>query len=254
MIEVKSDGAGHGLRLDNELVSRGMVPTRAKARDAILRGHVRVDGKVATKPALLVTPPATIDIDDPALRYVSRGALKLIAALDHFGYDPRDRIALDVGASTGGFTEVLLERGASRVHAIDVGHGQLDPRLAADPRVISREGFSARDLSFAEIGEAIRAVVVDVSFISLRKVLPPALAVTAADAWGVFLIKPQFEVGPEHVGKRGIVTDDKLAREAADAVAGWMESEARWRVDGVLPSPILGGHGNKEFLIGARHG
>ena len=132
--------------------------------------------------------------------------MKLIAALDHFGYDPRDRIALDVGASTGGFTEVLLERGASRVHAIDVGHGQLDSGLLADPRVISREGFSVRDLTFADIGEAVEAVVVDVSFISLRKALPPALAVTAADAWGVFLVKPQFEVGPEHVGKRGIVT------------------------------------------------
>ncbi len=161
----------------------------------------------------MVEAGAAIALDDPASGYVSRGALKLIAALDRFGYAPAGRVALDVGASTGGFTQVLLERGATKVFAVDVGHGQLDATLAADPRVISREGVNARDLTPGDLGEPVGAIVADVSFISLRLVLPPVLALAAPDAWGVFLVKPQFEVGRENIGKGGIVRDPTLAEK-----------------------------------------
>jgi len=241
-------------RLDLALVERGLVATRARARDAILRGHVTVDGKPATRPSHSVEPGAAIAVDDPASGYVSRGSLKLIAALDRFGYSPGGRVALDVGASTGGFTQVLLERGAAKVYAIDVGHGQLDAKLAADPRVISREGVNARDLVPGDIGEAAGAIVADVSFISLRLVLPPVLALAGHDAWGVFLVKPQFEVGRQALGKGGIVRNPGLAERTAAEIAGWLEHDMGWRADGIILSPIEGGDGNREFLIGARRG
>lgn len=236
-------------RLDLALVARGLVATRAKARDAILRGRVTVDGAVAAKPAMTVAPGAALLVDDPG--YVSRAALKLAAGLDRFGYQPAGRVALDIGASTGGFTEVLLERGAERVHAVDVGHGQLHPRLAADPRVVVHEGLNARDLDPHAIGEPVAAVVADVSFISLKLALPPALALAAPGAFGVFLVKPQFEVGREGLGKGGIVRDPDAARAAADGIAAWLGSTG-WTVDGIAPSPIAGGDGNAEFLLGAR--
>ena len=160
-------------------------------------------------------------------------------------------MALDVGASTGGFTQVLLERGATKVFAVDVGHGQLDPKLAADPRVVSREGVNARDLGADDLGEPVAAIVADVSFISLRLVLPPVLALAAPGAWGVFLVKPQFEVGRENIGKGGIVRDPQLAERTAAEIAGWLEAEAGWRVAGLILSPIEGGDGNREFLLGA---
>ena len=239
-------------RLDLALVERGLVRTRARARDAILRGHVTVDGKLAARPAMTVEPDAAIALDDPASGYVSRGSLKLIAALDRFGYSPTGRVALDIGASTGGFTQVLLERGAAKVFAIDVGHGQLDPALAADPRVVSREGVNARDLVPGDIGEPAAAIVADVSFISLRLVLPPVLALAGPAAWGIFLVKPQFEVGREALGKGGIVRDPGLAERSAADIAGWLETAIGWRVDGIILSPIEGGDGNREFLLGAR--
>jgi 23S rRNA (cytidine1920-2'-O)/16S rRNA (cytidine1409-2'-O)-methyltransferase len=215
---------------------------------------VRIDGRVTDKPAATVPADATVTLDDPAARYVSRAALKLAAGFDHFGYSPEGRVALDVGASTGGFTEVLLERGAVRVHAVDVGHGQLHPRLAEDPRVVSREGLNARDLSRSDVSEAVGAIVADVSFISLRLVLPPALALAAPDAWGIFLVKPQFEVGKAEIGKGGVVRDGAAAERAANAIAGWIRDVLGWTVDGVIASPIEGGDGNREFLIGARRG
>lgn len=241
-------------RLDLALVERGLVRTRARARDAILRGHVTVDGKLVARPATTVEPDAAIALDDPASGYVSRGSLKMIAALDRFGYSPAGRIALDIGASTGGFTQVLIERGAAKVFAIDVGHGQLAPELAADPRVISREGVNARDLTPDDIGEPAGVIVADVSFISLRLVLPPVLALAGAAAWGIFLVKPQFEVGRQALGKGGIVRDPGLAERTAADIAGWLEREQGWRVDGVILSPIEGGDGNREFLLGARRG
>jgi len=239
-------------RLDLVLVSRGLAPTRAKARDAILRGCVTVDGRVANAPSAPVLADAAISVDDPAGRYVSRAALKLIAGLDRYGYAPAGRVVLDVGASTGGFTEVLLERGAATVYALDVGHGQLHPRLREDRRVVNIEGVNARALVPADIGEPVGAVVADVSFISLRLALPPALALAAHGAWGVFLVKPQFEVGRAHIGKGGIVRDEALARQAADDLAAWLAVDMGWTVDGLIESPIAGGDGNREFLLGAR--
>lgn len=240
------------LRLDQALVARGFAESRARARDAILRGHVSVDGRPATRPASMVPPGAVLGFADPAAQWVSRGALKLIAALDAFGYDPAGRVALDLGASTGGFTDVLLSRGAARVHAVDVGHGQLHPRLAADPRVRATEGLNARDLAAADIGEPLGAIVADLSFISLRLALPPALSLAAPGAFAVILVKPQFEAGREHVGKGGIVRDPAVAEAAAAAIAEWVATVPGWHVDGLVPSPIAGGDGNREFLLGAR--
>ena len=244
--------ASAALRLDLALVARGLAPTRARARDAVLRGHVSVNGARADRPAMLVPPMATLAIDDPASGYVSRGALKLIAGLDHFGYDATDRNALDLGASTGGFTEVLIARGARHVVAIDVGHDQLDRRLAANPRVTARGKVNARDITAADIREPIGAVVADLSFISLKVALPAALTLAAPVAWGLFLVKPQFEVGRAAIGKGGIVRDARVAREAADGVADWLAAQPGWRVDGLIESPITGGSGNREYLLGGR--
>ncbi|MCC6735051.1 MAG: TlyA family RNA methyltransferase [Bauldia sp.] len=239
-------------RLDNELVARGLAPTRARARDAILRGHVTVDGRKAARPGVDVAAAAVIVIDDPAAGYVSRAALKLIHALDQFGYDPAGRRALDIGASTGGFTEVLLRRGAVEVVAIDVGHGQLAPSLTADPRVRNREGVNARALTATDIGAPLGAVVSDVSFISQRLVLPAALALAEPGAFAVVLAKPQFEVGREAIGRGGLVRDPLVAEASAVALRDWLSAQPGWSVDGLVPSPITGGDGNREFLLGAR--
>ena len=239
-------------RLDAALVARGLVRSRSQARDAIRRGHVTVAGVRVVRPAVTVPPDAALTIDDPAAAYVSRAALKLIAALDRFGYAASDLRVLDIGASTGGFTQVLLERDAAEVVAVDVGRGQLDRRLAADPRVVSHAGLNAREIAASDIDGPFGAIVADVSFVSLRLVLPPALALAAPKAWGVFLVKPQFEVGPDRIGKGGIVRDAGLARRTAEDIAAWLASDMSWSADGVFESPIAGGDGNREFLIGAR--
>ncbi|HWV80320.1 MAG TPA: TlyA family RNA methyltransferase [Hyphomicrobiaceae bacterium] len=240
-------------RLDLALVARGLVATRAKARDLIARGEVRVDGEIAQKPALNVRTEQTITVDAQAAAQVSRGAVKLAAALEHFGLDPARRIALDIGASTGGFTQVLLERGAARVYAVDVGKGQLHPSLKDDPRVVALEECDARTLDRTIVPDAIDAIVADVSFISLRKVLPAALALAAPGCWLVALVKPQFEVGREGVGKGGIVRDPALRTEALADVREWLARQQGWTVLGDMPSPIEGGSGNVEFLLaGAR--
>jgi 23S rRNA (cytidine1920-2'-O)/16S rRNA (cytidine1409-2'-O)-methyltransferase len=236
-------------RLDLALVARGLVATRAKARDLIARGEVRVDGEVAQKPAMSVREEQTIAVDAQAAAQVSRGAVKLAAALDQFSLDPAGRVALDVGASTGGFTQVLLERGATRVYAVDVGKGQLHASLASDPRVVALEECDARTLDHTLVPEAISAIVVDVSFISLRKVLPSALALAAPGCWIVALVKPQFEVGREGVGKGGIVRDLVLREKALTDVRDWLAAQAGWSVIGDMPSPIEGGSGNVEFLL-----
>lgn len=240
------------VRLDQALVLRGLAETRSRARDAILRGHVTVDGMPALKPGLPVGGEAVIGIADPADRFVSRAALKLIAGLDAFGYDPAGRIALDVGASTGGFTDALLQRGAAAVVAVDVGHGQLHPRLVADQRVRLLEGVNARSLGRDLVHEAIGAIVCDVSFISLRLVLPPSLVLAEPGAWLTALVKPQFELGHAAIGGGGVVRDPIAARAAADGIAAFVAGRG-WQVDGVLPSPIAGGDGNAEFLVGARN-
>jgi 23S rRNA (cytidine1920-2'-O)/16S rRNA (cytidine1409-2'-O)-methyltransferase len=238
-------------RLDLALVARGLAATRSQARDLIVRGAVMVDGAVAAKAGLEVGETDSIALAAGASPGVSRGGVKLVAALDHFAFEVEGVVALDVGASTGGFTQVLLRRGAARVYAVDVGHGQLHPSLAGDPRIISREGCDARGLDRALLAEPIGALVADVSFISLRKVLPAALALTGPRAWLVALVKPQFEAGRTAVGKGGIVRDPAARERAVEAVSAWLAGRAGWRVLGVIPSPIVGGSGNTEFLLGA---
>jgi 23S rRNA (cytidine1920-2'-O)/16S rRNA (cytidine1409-2'-O)-methyltransferase len=246
----RPEGNRQGRRLDEVLVGRGLFASRSRARDAILRGAVRVDGAVAAKPGQPVGQDAAIVIDDPASAYVSRAALKLIHGLDAFGFDPAGRAALDIGASTGGFTQVLLERGAAHVVAVDVGHGQMAAALAADPRVTSLEGVNARSLDATALGGRTPDMVVcDVSFISIRLALPPALVLAAAGALAVILVKPQFEVGRDAVGKGGIV-DPKLAEETATSFREWLDAQPGWRSVGLVESPVLGGDGNREFLLG----
>lgn len=246
-MDTPSDAAHR--RLDELLVSRGLFATRSRARDAILRGAVRVDGEVARKAGQPVPPAAGIAVDDPAGRYVSRAALKLVHGLDAFGLDPAGRVCLDIGASTGGFTQVLLERGAAHVFALDVGHGQLAPQLAADPRVTGLEGVNARALGPSFGVHQPGMVVCDVSFISVRLALPPALALAAAGAQAVILVKPQFEVGREGVGKGGIV-EPARAQAVAQELRGWLAGQPGWRAVGLVASPIAGGDGNAEFLLG----
>jgi 23S rRNA (cytidine1920-2'-O)/16S rRNA (cytidine1409-2'-O)-methyltransferase len=240
-------------RLDLALVGRGLVATRARARDLVRRGLVRVNGLVVTKTALAVSEGDTLAVPEEAAARVSRGGAKLGAALEAFGLDPARRVALDVGASAGGFVEVLLERGATHVYAVDVGHGQLHPRLAADPRVTSLEGTDGRTLTHDTIAAPIAAIVADVSFVSLTLVLPPVMALAAPGAWLVALIKPQFEVGRAAIGKGGVVRDDGARRDAVVRVAETIAAQPGWHVIGTVDSPLAGGSGNREVLIGARH-
>jgi 23S rRNA (cytidine1920-2'-O)/16S rRNA (cytidine1409-2'-O)-methyltransferase len=243
------------MRLDEALVAAGLAASRSRARDMVKRGTVEVGGTIESKPARMVSGSDALTVDDPGARHVSRAALKLIAGLDAFGFDPKGLTALDLGASTGGFTQVLLERGAAHVVAIDVGHGQLDPALAEDPRITPLEGLNARDLTAEHLtGRAIEAIVCDVSFISLKLALPPALTLAQDGAWGVFLVKPQFEVGRALLGKGGIVREYAAGRKAAEEIAAWLEAAQGWSVAGLLPSPLAGGDGNQEFLLAARNG
>ena len=237
------------LRLDDLLVRRGYYSTRSRARDAIKRGTVSVAGQPARKAGQPVAPGAAVDVADPARRYVSRAALKLLAGLDRFGLDPAGAVALDIGASTGGFTQVLLERGAAAVTALDVGHGQLDPALAADPRIRLVEGVNARDLTAADLGGALPDLIVcDVSFISLRLALPPALGL-ARPGCRAGLVKPQFEAGRDAIGKGGMVRAPAAAA-AAEALRAWLDGQPGWRALGLAAAPIAGGDGNREFLLG----
>jgi len=237
-------------RLDEELVARGLYPSRARASDAIRRGAVQVSGNVIAKPGQLVAADAAITLDDAAQAYVSRAALKLIHALGHFGLSPQGCDCLDIGASTGGFTQVLLERGAARVTAIDVGHDQMALSLRDDPRVTLIEGLNARELMSAHLSSRPDFLVADVSFISLKLALPPALALAKPGARLVALVKPQFEAGRDLIGKGGIVVGDDIHATICADIADWIKSQ-EWRVIGLAPSPIEGGDGNREFLIAA---
>jgi 23S rRNA (cytidine1920-2'-O)/16S rRNA (cytidine1409-2'-O)-methyltransferase len=240
------------LRLDQLLVDTGAFASRSRARDAIQRGTVRVGGKPVAKPGQLVARDAAVEFDDPARKYVSRAALKLVAGLGQFGLSPEGKAALDIGASTGGFTQVMLEAGATHVYAIDVGHGQMAKRIAGDDRVTSIEGLNARDLAAEHMdGHAPSFIVSDVSFISLKLALPPALLLAAPGAEGIFLVKPQFEAGRERVGKGGIVSPGTAQACAAD-LAEWLSGQPGWSVIGVHASPITGGDGNIEFLLAGR--
>lgn len=236
------------IRLDLALEHRGLLPSRARARDAILRGTVSVNGVPAKKPNQMVGKEDILTLDDPAAGYVSRAALKLIAGLDAGNVSVEGMVCLDVGSSTGGFTQVLLERGAGRVYAVDVGHGQLHESLRGDPRVISLEGTNARDLDRETIPDPIDLVVSDVSFVSVTKVLAAPLALCGPSADVVVLFKPQFEVGRESVGKGGIVSDGAASEAAMAAVVRFVE-EAGFALAATVPSPIAGGDGNRETVL-----
>ncbi len=233
------------------LVERGLFESRAKAQAAIAAGLVTADGAPVRKAADLIAADAEIAAE-AAHPYVSRGGVKLAAALDAFAIDPGGRPCADIGASTGGFTEVLLDRGARIIYAVDVGHGQLHPRLAADPRVVSLERTDIRRLDRSSIPEPVTLAVVDVSFVSLRLVLPAVIDLLAPTADLVALIKPQFEAGREHVGK-GVVRDEAVQRAVCDAIDALLR-ERGFSILGLIASPILGGDGNREFLIGGRRG
>jgi 23S rRNA (cytidine1920-2'-O)/16S rRNA (cytidine1409-2'-O)-methyltransferase len=237
-------------RADIVLVERGFFSSRARAQAAIAAGLVSVGGVALKKASEEVAGDAPIEAEAPH-PWASRGGVKLAAALDAFALDPSGLVALDVGASTGGFTDVLLARGAAKVIAVDVGHGQLDPRLVADPRVRSLEGVDARALTTELLGERPEAIVVDVSFIAQRLVLPPVLKLAAEQAWLVSLVKPQFELGRSDLVKGRVKSETALVRACA-AVRAAIEAQG-WTVLGLIPSPILGGAGAREFLIAARH-
>jgi 23S rRNA (cytidine1920-2'-O)/16S rRNA (cytidine1409-2'-O)-methyltransferase len=238
-------------RADILLVERGFFSSRARAQAAIAAGLVSVDGVALNKASEALAKDAPIEAEAPH-PWASRGGVKLAAALDAFSLDPSGVVCLDVGASTGGFTDVLLARGAVKVIAVDVGHGQLDPRLAADWRVRFLEGVDGRALTGAMLGELPSAIVIDVSFISQRLMLPHVLKLAAERAWLISLVKPQFELGKAELVK-GRVRGEAALQRACDAVRAAIEAQG-WTVLGLIPSPILGGAGAREFLVAARHG
>ena len=244
-------GAGRQ-RADVLLTERGLVESRTRAQAVILAGKVYSGERRVAKAGDLLALDAALEIRGQDHPWVSRGGLKLDHALATFGLRPAGLVCLDVGASTGGFTDVLLSRGAVRVHAVDVGHGQLAWKLRSDPRVVVHEKTNARHLTPAAIGEEVGALVCDASFIGLRTLLPAPLALCAAGAWAVALLKPQFEAGPGQVGGKGGVRAPAVHASVCQAVQDWWHALAGWQVVGVTPSPITGPEGNREFLIAAR--
>jgi 23S rRNA (cytidine1920-2'-O)/16S rRNA (cytidine1409-2'-O)-methyltransferase len=240
------------LRLDQALVERGLAESRAKAQALVLAGVVFSGEKRLDKPGTSIAADLPIEVRGQPHPYVSRGGLKLQRALEAFAIDPAGKIALDVGASTGGFTDLLLQRGATKVYAVDVGHGQLAWKLRTDPRVVVLERFNIRNISREQVPDPIDLIVCDVSFIGLEKALPAALALAAPGAWLATLIKPQFEVGKGQVGKGGIVRDPALHEEVCQRIEAWVLAQPGWQVVGIVPSPIKGADGNREFLLGAR--
>jgi len=239
------------IRLDRLMVERGLAESREKAQALIMAGDVLLNGQKASKPGQPAAPDAPIEVlARPP--YVSRGGLKLAAALQQFAIDVTGQVCLDIGSSTGGFTDALLKAGAARVHAVDVGAGQLAWSLRTDPRVVLHEGLNARELEFADIGEAVALVTCDVSFISVTLILPAAAPVLLQPGGRmVILIKPQFEVGKGQVGKGGIVRDPELHRAACDRVIETVRGLGF--ASDIMDSPILGAEGNKEFLLYAHH-
>jgi 23S rRNA (cytidine1920-2'-O)/16S rRNA (cytidine1409-2'-O)-methyltransferase len=238
-------------RADQLLVDRGLAESRTRAQALILAGKVFAGERRVGKAGDRLPVDAALEVRGQDHPWVSRGGLKLVHALDHFRLDPGGRVCLDIGASTGGFTDVLLSRGARRVYAVDVGHGQLAWKLRQDERVIALERTNARYLTRNQVPEPIRAISCDASFIGLETLLPAALALAASHAWLVALIKPQFEVGKGRVGKGGVVRDPALHAEVCSRVVAWLGDQPGWRILGVTESPILGPEGNREFLIAA---
>jgi 23S rRNA (cytidine1920-2'-O)/16S rRNA (cytidine1409-2'-O)-methyltransferase len=241
-------------RADQLLVEQGLAESRAKAQALILAGLVSTDGRRIDKPGTALAEDTELALAGRDHPWVSRGGLKLAFALDHFAIDPAGAVALDIGASTGGFTDVLLARGAARVHAVDVGRGQLAWKLRQDPRVVVHEGMNARHLARAQIPEPVDLIVCDASFIGLATLLPAPLRLAAERARLVALIKPQFEAGPKEVGKGGVVRDPAVHRAVCEQVARWIAAQPGWHVIGIAESPVRGPAGNREFLVYARRG
>ena len=237
-------------RLDRLLVERGLAESREKAQALVMAGEVLVEGQKAVKPGHSVEVSSQIEVTGKA-PYVSRGGLKLAAALDIFAIDVTGRVVMDVGSSTGGFTDCLLQRGAARVHAVDVGAGQLDWKIRTDPRVVVHEGINARHLRREDIGEPVNLITCDVSFISVTLILPAAALILRPEGAMVILVKPQFEVGKGQVGKGGIVRSPELHHEACARVETAVTSLGFQT--SIMESPITGAEGNKEFLLYARH-
>jgi 23S rRNA (cytidine1920-2'-O)/16S rRNA (cytidine1409-2'-O)-methyltransferase len=244
-------GAAKG-RADVLLVERGLAESRTRAQALIMAGQVMSGSRRVDKPGALLPGDAPLQVKGPDHPWVSRGGLKLAAGLKHFQIDPTGRVCLDLGASTGGFTDVLLSGGAAKVYAVDVGHGQLAWKLRQDPRVIVLERTNARNLTAAQVPDPIDLIVCDASFIGLDVILPASLALAAPGAQLIALIKPQFEVGKGQVGKGGVVRDPALHQAVCARIEAWLDGLADWTVLGLTESPITGPQGNKEFLIAAR--
>jgi len=240
------------IRADELLVERGLVPSRSKAQALILAGKVFSGEQRIEKAGQTLAEDRPLEVRGQEHPWVSRGGVKLDHALRHFGLSPAQRICLDIGASTGGFTQVLLHHGAAKVYAVDVGHGQLDWNLRNDPRVVVLERVNARYLDAAQVSEPVGVLTCDASFIGLATVLPRPLGLCAPGAWAVALIKPQFEAGP-NLAKGGVVRDAAVHRAVCERIMAWWAGLPGWRVLGIEPSPILGPEGNREFLIAAEH-
>ncbi|MGH7030147.1 MAG: TlyA family RNA methyltransferase [Stellaceae bacterium] len=239
-------------RADQLVVEQGLAESRARAQALILAGLVYAGDRRIAKAGEPLSVEAALTVRNRDHPWVSRGGVKLAHALDHFGVGVSDRIALDIGASTGGFTDVLLARGARRVYAVDVGHGQLAWKLRGDPRVVTHERMNARALTREHIPEPVDIITCDASFIGLATVLPAPLALAASRAALLALIKPQFEAGREQVGKGGVVRDPAIHRAVCERAAAWVGAQPGWGVIGIVDSPILGPKGNREFLLYAR--
>ncbi|WP_122040035.1 TlyA family RNA methyltransferase [Asaia bogorensis] len=239
-------------RADVLLVERGLVESRARAQALIMAGLVFTKDRRIAKAGDMLAEDTVLDLKGQDHPWVSRGGLKLDHALNHFGLDPEGATAVDVGASTGGFTDVLLTKGATKVYAVDVGHGQIAWKLRSDSRVVVMEKTNARTLDETIIPDPISIVVCDASFIGLRIVLPPALALCQPGGWAVALIKPQFEAGRSEIGAKGVVRDAAVHERVCAEIRAWWEELEGWEVLGIEPSPITGPEGNREFLIAAR--
>jgi 23S rRNA (cytidine1920-2'-O)/16S rRNA (cytidine1409-2'-O)-methyltransferase len=239
-------------RADQLLVARGLVESRTRAQALILAGKVFTGERRVAKAGDLLTEDAPLEVRGQDHPWVSRGGLKLAHGLAHFGFSPAGLVCLDIGASTGGFTDVLLANGAAKVHAVDVGHGQLAWKLRCDPRVVVHEKTNARYLGKDSVPDPIGALVCDASFIGLATLLPAPLALCADGAWAIVLIKPQFEAGAASVGGKGVVRDPAVHDVVCARVQAWWSGLPGWTVAGVVESPITGPEGNKEFLLGAR--
>ena len=241
-------------RADVALVERGLVESRAKAQALILAGKVFSGTVRIDKAGQPVADGVALEVKGQEHPWVSRGGMKLAKALEAFGLSPEGCVCLDIGASTGGFTDVLLTHGAMRVYAVDVGHGQLAWKIRSDPRVVVHERTNARHLTVEAIGEPAQVLVCDASFIGLRTVLPAPLALCGPGAWAVALIKPQFEAGPGEVGSKGVVRDPAVHERVCAEIREWWAGLPGWEVLGITESPITGPEGNREFLIAARRG